>query len=255
MRRIFIILSAVLLLSACNRSEEIKQKEDKKIITVSAAASLKDALNEIEQKYEKKHQTIDLKFNYGASGTLAQQIKSGAPVDIFISAAEDKVDMLVEDKKINKEEKKSLLKNHLVLISNTPINNIQDLTSNKVEKIALGNPELVPAGAYGKQMLENADLYQKLENKYILTKDVRQVLTYVETGNVEAGIVYASDLKSSEKIKYSFTIKDTLHDKIIYPVAIIKDTHHKEEAQKFFDYVAQPVTLKIFEKYGFDPIK
>lgn len=110
MRKIFIILSAVLLLSACNRSEEIKQKEDKKIITVSAAASLKDALNEIEQKYEKKHQTIDLKFNYGASGTLAQQIKSGAPVDIFISAAEDKVDMLVEDKKINKEEKNHYLK-------------------------------------------------------------------------------------------------------------------------------------------------
>ncbi|QUR94497.1 molybdate ABC transporter substrate-binding protein [Macrococcoides canis] len=254
MKKLFVILSAVLLLSACNQTDEIKQQKDKKIITVSAAASLKDALNEIEQKYEKEHQTIDLKFNYGASGTLAQQIKSGAPVDLFISAAEDKVDMLVEDNKINKEDKKSLLKNHLVLISNSPINSVQNLTSNKIEKIALGNPDLVPAGAYGKQMLENAGLYQKLKNKCILTKDVRQVLTYVETGNVDAGIVYASDVKSSEKIKYSFTIQDTMHDKIIYPAAIIKDTQHKEDAQQFFNYVAHPDTLKIFEKYGFDSI-
>lgn len=257
MKKLLYFLVAVFVLSACSNDSETSNKisEDKTVITVSAAASLKDALNDIEKAYEKEHKHVDLKFNYGASGALAQQIKSGAPVDVFISAAEDKVDDLVKDKKVNKQDTKQLLKNHLVIISKDKLENMNALTSDQVQKIALGNPDLVPAGKYGKQALERANLYEKLKPKYVLAKDVRQVLTYVETENVEAGIVYTSDLKASDKIKNAITIEDKMHDEIIYPAAIVKDTKHMKEAKAFYDYLEAPESIKVFEDAGFDKVK
>lgn len=257
MKKLLYFLVAVFVLSACSNDSETSNKisEDKTVITVSAAASLKDALNDIEKAYEKEHKHVDLKFNYGASGALAQQIKSGAPVDVFISAAEDKVDDLVKDKKVNKQDTKQLLKNHLVIISKDKLENMNALTSDQVQKIALGNPDLVPAGNYGKQALERANLYEKLKPKYVLAKDVRQVLTYVETENVEAGIVYTSDLKASDKIKNAITIEDKMHDEIIYPAAIVKDTKHMKEAKAFYDYLEAPESIKVFEDAGFDKVK
>lgn len=257
MKKLLYFLVAVFVLSACSNDSETSNKisEDKTVITVSAAASLKDALNDIEKAYEKEHKHVDLKFNYGASGALAQQIKSGAPVDVFISAAEDKVDDLVKDKKVNKQDTKQLLKNHLVIISKDKLENMNALTSDQVQKIALGNPDLVPAGKYGKQALERANLYEKLKPKYVLAKDVRQVLTYVETENVEAGIVYTSDLKASDKIKNAITIEYKMHDEIIYPAAIVKDTKHMKEAKAFYDYLEAPESIKVFEDAGFDKVK
>lgn len=257
MKKLLYFLIAVFVLSACSNdgATSSKASKDKTVITVSAAASLKDALNDIEKAYEKEHKHVDLKFNYGASGALAQQIKSGAPVDVFISAAEDKVDDLVKDDKVNKQDTKQLLKNHLVIVSKDKLENMNALASEQVQKIALGNPDLVPAGKYGKQALERANLYEKLKPKYVLAKDVRQVLTYVETGNVEAGIVYTSDLKASDKIKNIVTIEDKMHDEIIYPAVIVKDTKHMKEARAFYEYLDTRQSIEVFENAGFDKVK
>ncbi|WP_414051988.1 molybdate ABC transporter substrate-binding protein [Macrococcus animalis] len=251
MKKILIILSTCVLLSACaNTSTEEANK--KVTLTVSAAASLKDALTEIEKNYEAEHNNVDVKLNYGASGALAQQIKSGAPVDIFFSAAQDKVDDLVKDKKIAKTETKPLLYNHLVVVSTLDTHNLTDLKYASMKKIAIGNPELVPAGQYGKQALENAKVYESIKHKLVLTKDVRQVLTYVETKNVEAGIVYQSDLASSDEVKYSFKIDDALHDAIQYPIAKIKDTKNSKATNDLYEYLQTDASKKIYKKYGFD---
>lgn len=253
------IIGMAALLTACGQTTEEKKMSDnpkdesKVVLTVSAAASLKNALAEIEKSYETSHKNIDIKFNYGASGALANQIKSGAPVDIFFSAAQNKVDDLVKSKDIDKKDTTTLLKNHLVLISKEKLNAVEDIQNDEVKKIALGNPEVVPAGEYGKQTLEKLNLYSKVKPKLVLTKDVRQVLTYVETGNTEAGIVYASDLKSTDKIKNTIEIKDDLHDAITYPIAKIKATKHQTETDALYDYLQNDASKKVYEKYGFEP--
>lgn len=255
MKKTLLIITASLLLTACNgQKEDESSSSDNKgkvVLTVSAAASLKDVMTEIEQSYEKDNKNIDIKFNYGASGALAQQIKSGAPVDIFFSAAQDKVDQLVKDKVIDEKDTKQLLKNELVVISSAALKDMNALEDSSVKKIALGNPDLVPAGQYGKQALEKASVYNKVKDKLVLTKDVRQVLTYVETKNTEAGIVYASDLKSTDKIKHTLKIKEDLHDPIVYPIAQIKATKHKKETADLYEYLQQEESLKVYEKYGF----
>lgn len=253
MKKTFLIFIVCILLSGCvNQEKEQVRSQEKVILTVSAAASLKNALNDIEKSYEAEHKHVDIKFNYGASGALAQQIMSGAPVDIFFSAAQDKVDDLVKNKAVDKEDTKSLLKNHLVLITEEKLTSLDDLQQEKIKKIALGNPELVPVGEYGKQTLENKKLYQKVKSKLVLTKDVRQVLTYVETNNTEAGIVYTSDLKSTNKIKHTLKIQDDLHEPITYPIAKIKDTKHKKETEELYQYLQNNQSKKVYQKYGFD---
>ncbi|WP_414044311.1 molybdate ABC transporter substrate-binding protein [Macrococcus animalis] len=249
---LLIILSTCVILGACANTSKEQDANKKVTLTVSAAASLKDALTEIEKKYESEHNNIDVKLNYGASGALAQQIKSGAPVDIFFSAAQDKVDDLVKDKKIAKTETKPLIYNHLLVVSTLDTHKLTDLKYDSIKKIAIGNPELVPAGQYGKQALENAKVYESIKHKLVLTKDVRQVLTYVETKNVEAGIVYQSDLASSDKVKYSFKIDDALHDTIQYPIAKIKDTKNSKATNDLYEYLQTDASKKIYKKYGFD---
>ncbi|WP_414045222.1 molybdate ABC transporter substrate-binding protein [Macrococcus equi] len=253
MRKILLLVLICIIMSGCGeQSATNKNSHEKVIITVSAAASLKNALSEVEKEYEKKHNHVDIKFNYGASGALARQIISGAPVDIFFSAAEDKTNGLVQHKVVDKQDVTSLLKNHLVLISNKKLSSVNDLQDKKIEKIALGNPETVPAGMYSKQVLDQSKLYQKVKSKIVQTKDVRQVLTYVETGNTEAGIVYTSDLHSDNNIKYKIRIDDKLHDTITYPIAKIKTTKHKQETDELYQYLISKQCKKIYQSYGFD---
>lgn len=253
MKRILLIVTATMILSACGQPKESnKSKQEKVTVTVSAAASLKDALSEIEKNFEKEHKNIDVKFNYGASGALAQQIKSGAPVDIFFSAAQDKVDALIKEKLIDAADSKTVIKNHLVVASQSEIKQLDALTNQDIKKIAIGNPDLVPAGAYGKEALENADIYTQIEERLVLAKDVRQVLTYVETQNVDAGIVYASDIKTSKKIKHTYKINDELHGDIVYPIAQIKSTKHPQESKKLFQYLQSNKSKVIYKSHGFD---
>ncbi|MGG1220331.1 molybdate ABC transporter substrate-binding protein [Priestia endophytica] len=252
------VLCGTLLMSACGNSEQkasgdSKSKQEDIMLTVSAAASLQDALADIEKKYEKEHPHVDLKFNFGGSGTLQRQISQGAPVDLFFSAAEDKFDELVKEGEINKEDGTDLIQNSLVLIApkNSSLTSFEDLHNQKIEKMALGTPETVPAGEYGKQTLENLSLWKDVEPKVVYAKDVRQVLSYVETGNVEAGIVYKTDALVSDKVKIIDTARETSHDPIVYPVGVIKDSNHEKEAHDFYDYLQGKEAMNVLKEYGF----
>ncbi|MCJ8007051.1 molybdate ABC transporter substrate-binding protein [Lederbergia wuyishanensis] len=226
-------------------------------LTISAAASLQNALNDIKLIFEEENPHIKLNFNFGASGALQQQISQGAPVDLIFSAAEDKFNKLVEDGRINQEQGIDLIGNELVLVvpvgSNKGIKSFEDLVNAK--QISIGTPEAVPAGQYAKETLVNLKLWGKLEKKIIYAKDVRQVLTYVETNNVDAGIVYKTDAFISSKVNIVATAKESTHAPIIYPVGVIKDSPHQKEAQRLYEFLQNETAIEIFEKYGFKGLK
>jgi len=224
-------------------------------LTVSAAASLTDALTELEKTYEMRNPSIELTFNFGASGALQQQIEQGAPVDLFISAAAKNMNTLVEKSLIEADHHDNLLANELVAVvpadSGAPIDEMADLGENDKYRIAIGIPESVPAGQYAQEALTKANLWEKLQSGIVQGKDVRQVLQYVETGNVDVGFVYKTDALGSSKAKIAFEVDPASYSPIVYPAGIVASTKHGEEAEALYTYLQTDEALAIFEKYGF----
>lgn len=242
---IFILM--ILLIGCSNVSE----KKEKVTLTISAAASLSDALSEIQSLFQSKNSNIELTINFGGSGALQQQIKQGAPVDVFISAAEKPFDELIDEGLIDSNNYSNIIGNSLVLIAplDSKLSSVNSLT--EVKKIAIGTPEAVPAGNYAKQALASLHVWDSIHSNIVMAKDVRQVLTYVETGNVDAGFVYNTDALSSDKIKVIEEIGQELHDSIVYPAGVVKSTKKKEEALSFYQFLYSEQSIEVFKKYGF----
>lgn len=219
-------------------------------LTVSAAISLKDALQEIKTRYQPKAQ---ITYNFGSSGSLQQQIEQGAPVDIFISAANKQMDALQSKNLLLTGSRHTLVTNQLVLItpkSEKSINNFQDLTKPGI-KIALGEPKSVPAGQYGEEVLKYYKILNQVKSKIIYGKDVRQILTYIETGNVNAGLVYVTDAKTSQQVRIAATAPPNSHAPIVYPIAILKDSKNPNTAKAFEQFLLSNQSKNVFNKYGF----
>ncbi len=247
---IFLFAALFILLTGCGANSNPNRTE----LTVSAAASLREALEEAGKIYSNQNPDIKIVYNFGGSGSLQQQISQGAPVDLFVSAAQDQFNLLMSKKLIDQSNNINLLKNELVIITqkdNGNLPSVKSLEDDKISRIAIGTPETVPAGMYAKQALLSLGLWEGVEQKLIPTKDVRQVLSYVETGNVDAGIVYKTDAMISDKVKVIALQDEGLHDPIIYPAGVIAGTKHKEEASRFLDFLKGNEATKIFEKYGF----
>ena len=172
-------------------------------LTISAAASLQETLVDVESAYRTGHETVDFRNNFGSSGTLAREIEQGAPVDVFISAAAKPMDDLEGKGLIATGTRKNLLRNSLVLIAplDSRMQGFTELGDRSTRLIAMGDPASVPAGAYARQTLNALHLYDQVKGKLVLGKDVRQVLTYVETGNADAGFVYATDAEVSGRVR------------------------------------------------------
>ncbi|WP_019851400.1 molybdate ABC transporter substrate-binding protein [Desulfitobacterium sp. PCE1] len=230
--------------------EPAKQTE----LIVSAAASLKNALDEIQKDYAAKEPNVKLTFNMGASGTLQQQIEQGAPADLFISAGKSQVDALLEKNLMDKDSVINLVGNDLVLVvgaNDTSVNSIQNLSKESVKQIGIGTPESVPAGKYAKEAFTSLKLWDTLVPKFVQAKDVTQVLNYVETGNAEAGVVYKSDAQGSTKVKVVEAFPADSHKAITYPAGIVSATKEKEAANAFLTYLKGSEAQYIFAKYGF----
>lgn len=257
-RRSFLstLLCLQLLLFAPGRSLAGGQPQTAKVdLTVSAAISLTNALDEAKQLYASENPGVTIAINYGASGTLQLQIEQGAPVDVFISAAPKQMDALEAKSLLLEGTRKDLLRNEVVLIvpkdSTAGISSFQDLTRPNVKQVALGEPTTVPAGQYAKEVLMNLGIYDAVSAKAILAKDVRQVLTYVETGNVDAGIVYSTDALSSSEVKVVAWAPEKSHAPVVYPVAVIRDSKNPSAAKQFAAFLSSPRAAAIFQKYGF----
>jgi molybdate transport system substrate-binding protein len=228
--------------------------QEKNGVTVSAAISLKDSLDEIGSIYEKAHPGVKISFNYGGSGTLQRQIEQGAPVDIFFSAAEKQMDELQAKGLIDAGGRRDIVRNQLVLIapvSNTTIHSFQDLSNPSTKVVALGEPATVPAGMYARQTLEHLGLLAAVEKKIVLAKDVRAVLTYVETGNADAGFVYQTDALGSSNVRIVAEAPANSHDPIVYPAAILKAAKNPREAERFFAFLSGSEAREVYQKHGF----
>ena len=223
-------------------------------VNVFAAASLTDALRQIATAYEKQSGDKII-FNFGASSTLARQIEAGAPADIFFSADEAKMDALEKKGLIDPATRKSRLGNSLVVVvpadSTLSIQSARDLTNASVERIALADPKAVPAGVYAKVWLEQQHLWSAVETKIVPTENVRAALAAVESGNVEAGIVYKTDAGISKKVKVAYQVPLEDAPEIIYPLALLKETRQPQAAQKFLQYLESADASNVFEKFGF----
>jgi len=234
----------------------VSEQESEKIL-VSAAASLTEAFTDMESQFEAENPGVDVNFNFAGSGSLRTQIEGGAPVDVFASADQKNMDILAGEELIENSSRKDFAQNSLVLIvpssSTLNITGIEDLTAPEVERIAIGNPETAPVGKYTTQSLTEAGLWDQIENKTILAEDVKQVLVYVERGEVDAGFVYMTDAKTAdpETIKIIATVP--VSTPVSYPIAVVSASENKEEAQEFLDYVTGAEGQEILKEYGFTP--
>jgi molybdate transport system substrate-binding protein len=249
-----IILSLSLVLLAAI-TWGLMEKSAKTELVISAAASLQESLLAIQPEYEKSNPHIKLTFNFGSSGTLQKQIEQGAPADVFIAAGAKQMKTLVDKNLVESANQLPLLSNDLVLIipidSKIKLEKLEGLTQNEFNHIALGIPETVPAGAYTKETLQYLNIYETLKSKLVQTKDVRQVLTYVETGNADAGFVYRSDAMTSTKVNVVLTIDAKMHEPITYPAGIVKATNHLKEAKSFYQYLQGKQATAVFVRNGF----
>ncbi len=225
-------------------------------ITVSAAASLQDAFREIGKQYEART-GARINFNFGASGALQRQIESGAPVDVFASAGRPQMEALAAQNLLAPESRRDFARNALVLIVPADqalgLNDLADLGGSAVRRIAIGNPKTVPAGQYAEQALTRLGLWQQLQPRLALAEDVRQALDYVARGEVEAGVVYASDARADDsRVRIAARAPAGAHDPILYPIAIVRASQQREAAQAFVAAVMSDEGQRSLEKYGFE---
>jgi molybdate transport system substrate-binding protein len=222
-------------------------------VTVFAAASLTDSLQEIASAYEK--QSGDkIVFNFAASGVLARQIEEGAPADLFFSADEARADALETNGFLVKATQTNLLANSLVIVTaedSAVVRSPRDLTNATVRRVALGDPKTVPAGTYAKTYLEKSGLWPGIEAKVVPCENVRAVLAAVESGNVDAGLVYKTDAAISKKVRVVFEVRAGDGLKIIYPAAVVKDAPQAEAAKKFLGYLGGKEAGAVFARSGF----
>ncbi|SHE29256.1 molybdate ABC transporter substrate-binding protein [Alkalibacter saccharofermentans] len=226
-------------------------------LTISAASSLKDALDEVIDSYKAIHDDVNIIANYGSSGSLMSQINEGAKVDLFISAAQSQMDALHDRGLLLEETRSNILQNSLVFIiaKGKPTITLDDIKTEDLETIAIGETNSVPAGQYAKEAFEKLGLYEDMEDKLLFAKDVRTVLRWVESNNVQGGIVYSSDASISDKVEISFTIPPESHAPITYPAAVIKDSSSEDVAKVFLDYLRGEEASEIFEYFGFQTAK
>lgn len=223
-------------------------------MTVFAAASLTDSLKEIASIYE-QHNGDKIVFNFGASSFLARQIEEGAPADIFFSADNAKMDSLEQKGLVEKTTRKTRLSNSLVIVverkGGLPLDSAFELASPKVHRIALADPKTVPAGIYAKEYLIQSKLWHAVESKVVPTDNVRAALAAVESGNVDAGMVYKTDATISKKVKVAVEIPAQDNPKISYPMAAMKDSKNLVAAKRFLEFLNSNQAGRVFEKFGF----
>ena len=222
-------------------------------LTISVAASLTGTIEPLEADYQRTHPQVEFRNNFGGSGMLARQIEQGAPVDLFLSAAAGPVNELVAKGLVGPRQSHILLRNTLVLIAprDAHLGSIEQLASREVRRVAIGDPASVPAGQYGMQTLAAAGLAESVRDKLVFSKDVRQVLAYVETGNVDAGFVYATDAAQSARVRVVATAPEASHDPIVYPIAVLAQSPHASEAGQFAAFLASAEAARVFASRGF----
>lgn len=251
-------MAMMIMAAGCGDSEPGKPAANSEPVElhIAAAASLTDVMKELAADYEKDNPNVKLVFNFGSSGALQQAIENGGQTDIFFSAAQKQMDALEKAGSLADSTRTDLLVNEVVLIEpkegGKNLTSFNDLTRDDVQHVALGEPKGVPVGQYTEEILTKLGILDAVKAKAVYGSDVRQVLSWVESGDADCGVVYATDAAVSDKVKVDCKAPADSHKPVIYPAAIIKDTKNMDEARKFMQFVTDDKVKPVFEKYGFE---
>jgi len=257
MRRPFSVVLAVLLCAAALAG--CGKKQEPVTLNVFAAASLTESLNEIAEKYKAKNPAITLAFNYDSSGKLQTQIENGAEADLFISAAVKQMNTLVDGGFVDTATRKDLLLNKVVLIvpgnSTKGIASYNDVFTDKVSLIALGN-SAVPCGQYAEEIFKSLGVWDGIQPKISFGGNVKEILSQVESGSVDAGVVYSTDVATAKgDVKIAADAPAGTHSPVVYPAAVLKGAKDSKAAKALLDYLSKPEAEAVFEKIGFSMVK
>ncbi len=230
-------LLLTLLIAGCARHEEVQ---------VAAAASLQDALREISASYQQRtHERIS--FAFGGSNVLARQIRAGAPIDVFFSADENTMDRVSD--LIEPGTRQALLSNELVVVSRSPLHDLHDLLA--AQRIAMGDPNAVPAGVYSRKYFEHIGAWDALQPKIIPMENVRAALVAADNGSVDAAVVYRTDALMAKNARIVMVLSGSAAPAIRYPIAILRSAKHPAAARRFVQYLSSPDAAAVFKRYGF----
>jgi len=226
---------------------------------VFVAASLRDVVQEIGRSFAHTRH-VDLVYNFAGSNTLAQQIKASRSADIFLSANVDWVDFLEKTNLLVPGSRRNFLSNRMVVVgrkdAHFQFSNLGDLATLNFSFLALADPEAVPAGRYAKAFLESVELdggslWEVLKDKVAPTADVRAALGLVESDPMIIGVVYRTDITTSDKIKFLYEVPSTLHPAITYCAAALKNRPNSELVEEYLDFLSGPDAAAVYKKYGF----
>ncbi|NJN75438.1 MAG: molybdate ABC transporter substrate-binding protein [Synechococcaceae cyanobacterium RL_1_2] len=225
-------------------------------LLVSCASSLEEVMGEINRVYLSIN-NIELNMNWGGSGALAQQISQGAPVDLFISASREQMDIVREENLLVEASYQEFLTNDLVLAGNSSVGKVQpslglqNLSDRTGNKIGIGDPRTVPAGMYAQQALIALGLWEKIQDQLVFMGSVKQVITAVAMGNVDVGFVYGTDIRGLRDIRIIEVVAKELYGPIVYGMAIVARTRNGELAQHYQQFLLSDRAKQLFKSYGF----
>ena len=250
---LWLAIAAAVVAGAFAQPKRVSAAGAEPAVVIFAAASTGDAMDEIKDRYKKQFGTR-IVTSYAATSTLVQQVENGADAQLLLSANTKWADYLQAKGLV--AQRRDLLGNRLVLVvpkdSKLAVDKLEDLLQAKVTRIALGDPEAVPAGIYAKKALVKRKLWDRLKSKMVAGDSVRSALAFVETGAAEAGFVYASDAAASAKVKVVATISPELTGPVAYPLLLLKKGAANPDASSFYGYLGSPAATEVFRKYGFE---
>jgi len=247
--RAAVLVLSLLCLPTLARAQEI---------TLSVAISMKEAVETLGRQFTQARPSVMLRYNFGSSGELQKQIEAGAPVDLFISAAQRQMDELEQKGLIDPASRRVFARNVLTVIkpagSALDISKPADLLDPKVRRIVIGNPRTVPVGQYAEESLKALALWDRVQPKLVFAENVRQALDYVARGEVEAGFVYSTDIPvRAGQVTEAFRPAEDTYRPVTYPVAVVKDSRQPALARAFIDLLMTREGESALSRLGFQP--
>jgi molybdate transport system substrate-binding protein len=248
------VLAGICVVAAACGSTSQKASQPQGPLRVAAAVSLTDVLNDAGTRWTTAGNP-PIEFNFAASNVLARQILEGAPVDVFISADEAQMDRVAADGSVDAADRVTLFTNQLVVVvpvghalPGTPPDSLAD---NAVKRVAIGDPQGVPAGVYAKTWLEHIGLWRRIEPKIVPSASVRATLVAVEAANADAGIVYRTDARGDAKVTIAYEVPIAEAPAIVYPGAVLRHATHRDSARKFIAFLQSAALRDAFAASGF----
>jgi len=227
-------------------------------MTLSVAISMKEATEELGRAFMQARPGVILRYNFGSSGELQKQIEAGAPVDVFISAAQRQMDELQQKGLIVPATRRNFARNVLTVVkpadSALDVSKPADLLDPRVRRIVIGNPRTVPVGQYSEESLRTLGLWERVQPKLVLAENVRQALDYVSRGEVDAGFVYTTDAAvRATRVKEAFRPGEDTYRPVVYPAAVVKDTRQPALARAFVELLVSAPGRATLTRLGFQP--